>query len=295
MRKTINPAHFGIAFGLIILTAFGAFFDFEISRAIYLGYHPQENLFGVIFAFIGTIPTFVGWSFLGACILSLARREDVVRRRRLIALAVFLFILSLLFFCNNLTFANNNAFSVHFAIGYPIGIIICAIAAYVGYRLTEKSDNPVLLSRLLFLVLVSLIVMVVVMGAKEILARPRFRFVYEADVAEYFINFWQSGADIKAAFPVAAANDEFTSFPSGHSAYSMFAIFIFPFVCELVPRLKMHKGLFFTLGVIWWGLTAFSRLTMGAHYLTDVTISALVVVFVYEILRIIKALKKKNA
>lgn len=35
-------------------------------------------------------------------------------------------------------------------------------------------------------------------------------------------------------------------------------------------------------GFIWWTLTAFSRLSVGAHYLSDVAIAGLITIFVYN-------------
>ena len=97
---------------LLALTAVGSLWDLEIAGALYLGQMPSENIFGVIFSFIGIIPTFVGWSFLGASIFCLAKRQvaDTGKRRWLIALAVLLFVLSFFYFCNTLYMSNANAF-----------------------------------------------------------------------------------------------------------------------------------------------------------------------------------------
>ena len=50
------------------------------------------------------------------------------------------------------------------------------------------------------------------------------------------------GSDIKASVSSGALSDEFSSFPSGHSAYSMFAIFIFPALADFSSRLEKFKG-----------------------------------------------------
>ena len=56
------------AVSLLTLTIIGSIWDLEIAAAIYLGQTPSENLFGIVFSYIGIIPTFVGWSFLGASV-----------------------------------------------------------------------------------------------------------------------------------------------------------------------------------------------------------------------------------
>ena len=65
------------------------------------------------------------------------------------------------------------------------------------------------------------------------------------------------------------------------------AIFLFSALCEYVPKLKKHKTLLFIIGFIWWALTAFSRLTVGAHYLADVAIAGLITLLSYQIVKFI--------
>ena len=52
--------------------------------------------------------------------------------------------------------------------------------------------------------------------------------------------------------------------------------------------------LLFVLGFVWWALTALSRLTVGAHYLTDVTIAGLITILAYVIASVIKNLRNKK-
>jgi membrane-associated phospholipid phosphatase len=101
------------------------------------------------------------------------------------------------------------------------------------------------------------------------------------DNIEYFKNWWQSGKDIKASIAADTVTDEFASFPSGHSAYAMFAIFLFPALGDYIRGLEKFKSHLFVLGFIWWAVTALSRLTVGAHYLTDVAIAGLVTILAY--------------
>ena len=279
------------------LTILGSVHDYEIANAVYIGQQPNENFFGVLFAFVGIMPTFVGWSFLGASIVGLLKKNTVekTKKRRLIALAVFLFVLSFFYFCNTLMMVNGNAFPVHWAIAYPIGILILLGTAFLGYKASMRSDNPNLLNTVLLLSIVSVVVMLIIMSTKGIMDRPRFRFVMESSNPDYFRNWWQSGKDIKTSLAQTVISDEFSSFPSGHSAYSMFAIFLFPAFVEYNTKLKKYKGLFVVLGFVWWGLTAFSRMTVGAHYLTDVCIAGLIAIIVWGIVNFIKtAISKKE-
>ena len=283
MQKHINFSIFMISAILIALTIFGSVFDLEIANAIYIGQTPSENLFGVIVSYIGIIPTFVGWSFLGASILCLSKKqvENPAKRRWLTVLAILLFVISFFYFCTTLYVSNLNAFKVHFAVAYPLGSAILFIAAYFGYKLSQKSEDSDLLKKTLFLVAISLVTLLIISATKELMCRPRFRFVLATDNIDYFKNWWQSGREIKTSLGMGIESDEFASLPSGHSAYSMFAIFMFPALSEYIRGIKKFEICLFGLGFAWWVITALSRLTLGAHYLTDVTIAGLVTILAY--------------
>ena len=283
MQKRINFSIFMVSAILIALTIFGSVFDLEIANAIYIGQTPSENLFGIIVSYIGIIPTFVGWSFLGASILCLSKKqvENPAKRRWLTVLAILLFVISFFYFCTTLYVSNLNAFKVHFAVAYPLGSAILFVAAYFGYKLSQKSEDSELLKKTLFLVAISLVTLLIISATKELMCRPRFRFVLATDNIEYFKNWWQSGREIKTSLGMGIESDEFASLPSGHSAYSMFAIFMFPALSEYIRGIKKFKIYLFGLGFAWWVITALSRLTLGAHYLTDVTIAGLVTILAY--------------
>lgn len=270
---------------LILLVIIGSFYDFEIAKISYFGENVSDNIFGIIFSYIGIIPTFVGWSFLGASIFYLSKNAN--KRKWLRVLSIFLLLLSFLYFCNTLMLVNERAFSVHWAIAYPLGLIIILIAIYLGYILSKKSDNKELLSKILFYTFVSLMMMVFTMTTKEIMARPRYRFVYEMNNSSYFRNWWQSGHDIKNSINISALNDEFSSLPSGHSSFSMFAIFMFPLLGKYIKVLEKHKNKLFFIGILWWFFTAFSRMTLGAHYLSDVCFGGIITLLSYFIIKII--------
>lgn len=295
MRKQSNISIFAVAAILLALTGFGSIWDFEIAKEVYCGQTPEENIFGIIFSYIGIVPTFVGWSFLGASVFCLSKNqiENTRRRRLLMAFAVLLFVLSFFYYCNTLYLSNTNAFKVHFAAAYSIGIAVICIAAYIGYKLSEKSEDSELLNKVLFLAAVSLVTLLIISATKEFMSRPRFRFVLTMDNADYFRNWWQSGRSIKESFGTDIVTDEFASFPSGHSAYSMFAIFMFPILADYISGLKKFKAHLFILGFLWWGATAFSRLTVGAHYLTDVAIAGLVTILAYGIVLLAKRIYPK--
>ena len=135
--------------------------------------------------------------------------------------------------------------------------------------------------------------MAIIMGTKYLMARPRYRFVLELNDYKFFINWWENGHALKNSIDVSEASDAFTSFPSGHSAYSLFAIFIFPVLMKKNTDSSKYEIVLFLLGIIWWILTAYSRITVGAHYLTDICFGGMVTIISYLITIIIFRKYKK--
>lgn len=282
---------------LLALIVCGSIWDLEIANALYIGQLPSENMFGILCSFIGVIPTFVGWSFLGASIFCLTKKQitDSKKRKRLTAFAILLFVLSFFYFCNTLYISNANAFQVPFVLAYSIGIMVICTAAYLGYKLSAQRNDSQLLNKALFLAAVSLVTLLIISSTKEIMCRPRFRFVLAADNTDYFRNWWQSGRSLKASLATGTVTDEFASLPSGHSAYAMFAIFLFPALADYISGIRKYKSRLFLLGVIWWAMISLSRMTTGAHYLTDVAIAGLITIFAYAIVSLAKSVYSKRA
>ena len=299
MKNMKKQRHISLSIAVVILfalTVCGSIWDFEIANAVYIGQTPAENIFGIIFSYIGILPTFVGWSFLGASIVCLSKKqiENTKKRRWLMAFAILLFVLSFFYYCNTLYLSNANAFKVHAAVAYAIGIAVIGVASYLGYKLSQKSEDSELLNKVLFLVAVSLVTLLIISATKELMCRPRFRFVLAMDNADYFRSWWQSGRSIKASLGADVVTDEFASMPSGHSAYSMFAIFLFPTLADYVRGFKKFKPYLFALGFVWWATTALSRMSIGAHYLTDVAIAGLVTIIAYSIVSVVKSMYRKR-
>lgn len=281
---------------LLALTLIGSIWDYEIASKVYLGQMPEENIFGIIFSYVGIIPTFVGWSFLGASIICLSKKHvaSTKKRRLLIAFAALLFVLSFFYFCNTLYLSNANAFEVNFFVAYLIGIAVICAAAILGYKLSERCADRELLKKLLLLAAVSLVTLLIISVTKELMCRPRFRFVLYMENPDYFRSFWQSGSDIRDSLGRDIVTDEFASMPSGHSAYSMFAIFLFPTLSDYVQGLGKFRPYLFASGFVWWALTALSRMSVGAHYLTDITVAGLVTLISYVAVSLIdKAYRKR--
>ena len=146
-------------------------------------------------------------------------------------------------------------------VGVVYGIGVAAIALFVGQyiRIPEKLKKP-----LCVLAVTGIIVMFVEIGAVEAIkalwGRVRFRDLLKAGSYEAFTPWYH---------PNGINGNQ--SFPSGHTgnAALSFLMLLLPYVSE---KWNKHRVWCFVIPLIFTAVLAFTRLVMGAHYLSDVTV-----------------------
>ena len=69
---------------------------------------------------------------------------------------------------------------------------------------------------------------------------------------------------------------EFRSFPSGHSILSISMVFILQSLSWFSAKLKNKKMLLGAMGLVFAMIIMFTRLVLGAHYLSDVSAGAII-------------------
>ena len=113
-------------------------------------------------------------------------------------------------------------------------------------------------------------------------ARPRMYFLAEEAAAE-FVPWYRPGSTQRAEFMAqGAAADAFRSFPSGHVTTA--AVSLLWLLFPSMHRFFEGKGcLLFGLSVVWTAVVSVSRLTMGAHFLSDAALSWLMVLLLFAL------------
>jgi len=114
--------------------------------------------------------------------------------------------------------------------------------------------------------------------------RPRYRIaVYEGYAP--FHNWWQACKEYKdyiSANSGILTKEEFKSFPSGHSCAVMCGLILGTTIPLMNNKLMKYQTLFFYIAFGWGLIVMFSRMLVGAHYLTDTCMgSLLAVIFFY--------------
>lgn len=152
-----------------------------------------------------------------------------------------------------------------------VTVFAAALAGFLLLLGTEGCQTKTILRFILVLAFISIGMMIVINVIKIPWGRPRMRLLLATGNESYFQPWWKLGGSLKAKLIAeGVASDEFRSFPSGHTgcaACAMLAILL-PTVCK---RLRGKERLCLIIGAVWTAVVAFSRLMMGAHFLTDVT------------------------
>ena len=154
---------------------------------------------------------------------------------------------------------NNLVFGIIF--GLCFGAFVMFFGRFI--KVNEELKKP-----LIILAIAGLAVMAVqtgiVEGTKFLWGRVRFRDLLAAGSYDAFTS-WLHPNGINGH----------KSFPSGHTAAAglSYLLMLMPFLSK---KFEEKKTALFVIAFIYTGIVAFTRLVMGAHYLSDVTVGGLV-------------------
>ena len=254
----------------------GSFVDEALSTAIF----SRDNSFGLTMSAIGTIPGYMILAFLGGGFFSIALYKDYK-----VAWKVVLYVLAVACFGCGVFFAGREFFGPNgFTndkikwLGYLIILPVAAGCAYLGFRLSKKSKTPYLW--LIYGVTAFFIFMALVPGVtliKAIFHRPRWRTVTLSDYdGIVFHSWWQRCSNYKDLMSqYGIISEEFKSFPSGHagaSAVFMLAVAVLPLLGKEYEKVQIPL---FYAGFAWVLLVSFTRILVGAHFLSDVSMGGI--------------------
>lgn len=274
--------NFAILFGIALLgILFGSFYDFQIAEALY----HERNGFGIFVAAVGELPAYGGAGFLAGALvfLSIHRYPKWWQRTLLYVSAILMYGLGTYF--QTLTFLSVNAYNLpgHWEIGLPICCSLVLLFGVGGFFLAKHSDQPHLLRIIIAMAIVIVVTALLFEGIKRIDPRPRYRWLV-GETAEsfetslgYFHPWWQNAKDLRAEVLAKdpGLKEEFKSFPSGHTANAMACVVMLTYLPVWKSSLKKYQTLFFYLGFVYGALVAFTRMLVGAHFLSDVSWGAL--------------------
>jgi len=269
---------------LIIGVILGSFFDLQINAALF----SNRNPFGIVMSAFGLIPGYAFIAFLGGVLFRVTLKGKQPKW-----LKVILYILSFVALVAAAYFSGKEFFSVNgfdiegtgmLLLGIGISLVIDAGVFYLGFRLSKDNTNDKMWIIVLILTLAITIALVAgVTAIKSIMHRPRYRTIQLGIAGLEFHQWWEPFKEYKSFIVGDITKEEFKSFPSGHSGAAMLVPFFLMFLPLVCPKLKKHETVLFIIGCVYCGIVMFSRMLVGAHFLTDVCFGALLTLICFFI------------
>ena len=273
----------------ILLAGFivGSFLDLQIDQAIF----SKNNGFGLFMASFGVYPCYAGLAFIGGGFLVTAlKRKEIPLWGKIICYIVSAAAYGMSIYLCGKEMPSPNGYNNDSLkpIAYAIPAVLFAGAFFGGFMVCRKGDAKQLW---VILLIMSVIFVVSLLPAgyviKLIIHRPRYRYAVRCGVTDYY-NWWQPFPEYKDAIGHVVegfeiTKEEFKSFPSGHSGTGMILAMYLPLASYFFPKLKGKETFLFYGGVAFGLLMMFSRLLVGAHYLTDTCMGSLFVMVVFYV------------
>ena len=263
-RSYVRSARLLFALLLACMIA-GSIYDFQISSFLYPG---KESSFGQFFAAFGELPAFLALICAGVLLF---RHRGCLRRdwNVLFLIGAFGLIFGGIFLSVHEATDNVPAMPAW----VPLLVTVCSAALLL---VTSGAQGTTVIRFVLTLIFVCVGTMLLINIIKVPWGRARMRLIASTGNASYFTPWWKAGSSLKNQLVAeGVSSDEFRSFPSGHTACAACAMLaaLLPTVSKRFRGKEKRLGL---SGALWTAIVAFSRLRMGAHFLTDVTMAWLV-------------------
>lgn len=264
-QSVLLPKYYtlGIFCFLAAMFLIGSFFDYPISKMLY----NSANGFGIFLAAFGEYPAALGFTAAGALLLIARSKEN-----KLSMLLQYLGGGLLIFFGTVMAAMMPSRYiKIPLPLLICIGLLCSGAVIFLMIRLCKNANRKTILRTAAVIFFVIFAEMLLVNLIKIPWGRPRMRLV-SVNPEAFFMPWWMAGSELKNTLMAAGvAAEEFKSFPSGHTANAA-TLILLGLIPLLNQKLANKKILLVSIGFGWGCLVAFSRIIMGAHYLTDTVV-----------------------
>ncbi len=257
----------------IIGIIFGTFFDLNISKAIV-----DTNLwFGAFIESFGLSIPFIMVALAGVLFFKALFPSE---KRGFQVLGIILFIIclgaSIYFAGNYLSTKYTYGITFQKGIAYLIGSVIILLFTSLFMFFIKSDDKKGLIITGCIIIGVIILQLGVVESLKNLASRPRYRYlISDQNIVNDTFKYWYNWT------PFSAKNDNFKSWPSGHTATSGVMLCL-PLISPYIKKQNKYTKIVLTIiGVFYPILVAFYRVRYGAHFLSDVSFGLLIVTLIY--------------
>lgn len=252
-----------IAMVCTIFMVIGSFFDYQISSLVL----NQNSWFGIIGAAYGQLPVSLGLILCSVLLVKVMEKRLCIKTiLQAIAVVLMCAMGAMQMWLEPMMYVPG----MNMIINSVINIAVIGISSTLIIRYTKNIEKQEIMKVIKFIVFVIFAQLILINLIKPLAARPRMRML-EITPEAYFQNWWEFGSAQKTHLmtTLGIASEEFKSFPSGHTG--CVAVLLAFSVIPLLHQDYKKSNQWFWVAVVLTILVAFSRIVMGAHFLTDVT------------------------
>lgn len=280
----------------VIGIIFGSFFDLSISQAI----ANPNNVFALTVSAIGPTIGFGAVAMMGGGFIAFA-----LKGKYHIALKIIFFVLAAACFGVAVYYPAGEYFGINGFygaapswVGFLIVLLPEAAAGVGGYFLFKNNQNKFMW---IVFVVIMVLLLIALLGAipilKDNMHRPRYRIVSTTPVE--FHEWWQPCKNYKELIETYNIHkDNFKSYPSGHTAEASIVLTLVTFLPMSNKKFEKAQLPLFLGGCALVLLVALARILAAAHYLSDVSFGATIVLTLLfianEVIIHVKALQLKE-
>lgn len=275
-----RTAYIAMAVFFAVLMLIGTFFDESIDKALF----SPGNIPATLITTLGIYPYFASMVFFLGVLCQRARNATMGTIAK-VACAVLCVAFALVVGfmgvktlvgedCLGGIWTNLNGSYLAIAI---ISVVFVYPLFFVGYTLAGRNNDKLLAKRVLGLLLILLLVFIAMNVFKGFFNRPRYRTVsLGLEGVDYvpWYHIMPNPAPLMEKYGLS--KNEFSSFPSGHSMMSLSTIYILYSLAWLFPALRGKRTTLCVAGFVFAIIIMFTRMVLGAHYLSDVSAGALI-------------------
>lgn len=267
MVKKERICVFGIGLALL---AFFTFTDLQISQLVF-----TKNLYGRVFEVVGELP-FLFLSATAACLLFRFRAKP--NRVAGVLLGMLSAVLAILIagmggFMTVNYLADNMGRDLPGFLAALSGMAILAPAVLLAWSVPEERGREAVTYAIIAIVYF-VAVLVVMNGLKSIWGRMRMREMTDP-LAQFTPWYVINGR--------AGEFNKYASFPSGHTMNSA-AVILLSLLPMFLPSLQGKEKRLRAAAYVWIVLVGSSRVVMGAHFASDVTVGALLSLALFDVI-----------
>lgn len=158
-----------------------------------------------------------------------------------------------------------------------LSVVTVPLLILAGFKLAGRSEDSALVKRVVCVLILLAVSYALLQIFKGTFNRPRYRIVAAGYEGIGFIPWYTPFTRAKEYIELYGIDKgELRSFPSGHSLLSMAVVYILPSLSWFFVKLRDRKLVLSIAGLVFSMIIMFTRMILGAHFLSDVSFGAMI-------------------